>query len=155
MTMAWSQEDAHTLTEPASLSEKLELIKQIEMIEQEKVQMLKTKLSSEQWTALNMKIQYQARKGIALKQVLEVAEATGGRAQRRNVICAWVLDPTKGKCYQNVSMGLTMEQEWTHTEHWQCKSLESKLKTSCRHSFTVACCKWREVQSCPGVFELR
>ena len=73
MTMAWSQEDVDALTEPASLNEKLELIKKIEMTEQEKVQMLKTKLSSEQWTAVNMKIQYQARKDPALKQDLEVA----------------------------------------------------------------------------------
>ena len=57
-----------------------------------------------------------------MKQNLEVAEATGGRAQMRNVIWAWVLDPTRGKCYQNVSMGLTMEQEWQQTEHWQGKS---------------------------------
>jgi hypothetical protein len=91
------------------------------MTDQEKVQMLETKLSNEQWTTLNMKIQYQSRKDLALKQDLEVAEAMGGRAQRRNVICAWVLDPTRGKCYQNVSMGLTMEQEWKQTEHWQGK----------------------------------
>ena len=91
--MAWPQEDVDALTEPASLNEKLDIIKQIQMTEPEKVQMLKTKLSSEQWAALNMKIQYQARQDPALKQDLEVAEAMGGRAQRRNVICAWVLDP--------------------------------------------------------------
>jgi hypothetical protein len=120
--MAWSQEDVDALTEPASLNEKLELIKHIEMIEQEKVQTLKTNLSSEQWVALNIKIEYQARKDLALKQDLEVAEAMGGRAQRRNVICPWVLDPTRGQCDQNVSMGLTLEQEWKQTEHWQGKS---------------------------------
>ena len=98
MTMAWSQEDVDALTRPASLNEKLELINQIEMAEHEKVQMLKVKLSNEQRAALNMKIQYQARKDPALKQYLEVAEAMGGRAQRRNVIGAWVPDPTRGKC---------------------------------------------------------
>ena len=156
MTLAWSQEEVDALTEPASLNEKLELIKQTEMTEQEKVQMLKTKLSSEQWTALNMKIQYLARKDPALKQDLEAAEAMGGRAHRRNVICAWVLDPTRGKCYQNVSMGLTMEQEWKRTEHWQGKSAYVPGKwTESEFQALINCgrMKWREVQSCPGVFE--
>ena len=88
---------------------KLELINQIEMTEHEKVQMLNMRLSSEQRTSLNVKD-------------LEVAEAMGGRAQRRAVICAWALGPTRGKCHQNVSMGLTLEQEWKQTEHWQGKS---------------------------------
>ena len=122
MTMAWSQEDVDALTEPASSNENLKLINQSAMTEQEKVQRLNITLSREQRTALNLKIQYQAKKDPALKQDLEVAEAMGGRAQGRNVICAWVLDPTRGKCYQNMSMGLTMEQEWKQTEHWQVKS---------------------------------
>ena len=155
MTMAWSQEDVNALTYVASLSEKLEIINQIAMTEQKQVQMLKLKLSNEQLTALNMKIQYQAKKDPALKHDLEVAEAMGGRAQRRNVICAWVLGPTRGKCYQNVSMGLTMEQEWKQTEHWQGKRAYVPGKWTENELQALIKCgrmKWREVQSFPRVF---
>jgi len=154
--MAWSQEDVDALTEPASSNENLKLINQSAMTEQEKVQMLSTKLSNEQWAALNVQIQYQTKKDPALKQDLEVAEAMGGRAQGRNVICAWVLDPTRGKCYQNMSMGLTMEQEWKQTEHWQVKSayvLGKYTENEFRALINCGRMKWCEGQSCPGVFE--
>ena len=112
------------------------------MTEQEKVQMLKTKLSSEQWTALNMKILYQAWKDPALKQDLEVAEAMGGRAQRRNVICAWVLDPTRGKCYQNVSMvfvyGAGVEADRALAGQECICTWKVDWKRVFRHSLTVA-----------------
>ena len=72
------------------------------------------------------------------------------------MVLAWQLDPTKGKCYQNLTQSVSANQTWVRPEHWQgkCSFVPTKWTDS---EFQLLLesgrMKEREVASTPGVFE--
>eukprot|EP00969_Alexandrium_andersonii_P028814 1258097-Alexandrium_andersonii.AAC.1 len=57
-----------------------------------------------------MRANYAASQDGELGKDFEEAQMSGGRSERRNVICGWVLDPTRGKCYTALRSGAHQEQ---------------------------------------------
>ncbi|CAK0878501.1 unnamed protein product [Prorocentrum cordatum] len=140
-----------------SLQEKIDILKNhSELTDLQKLNMLKTKLTEGDWAALNGRVNRALEKDKDLATEIETAFDNGGRSERRNAICAWVLDPTKGKVYKELKHGMGQKQKWTKQEKWEGRSAYVPPKWTAAESDALVDSGRiveREVVGCPGIFE--
>ena len=134
------------------MQEKIDILKNHQdLSEIQKLNLLKTKLTEGDWAALNGRVGRATDKDEELGKEIEKAQNDGGRSERRNAICAWVLDPTKGKVYKELKRGMGQSQTWTKEEKWKGRSAYvPSLWTSDEFDALVDAGRIveREVQSC-------
>lgn len=151
-----SSDTVLALSETASVADKIQAVRALELSDGEKLKHLQRMLSTNDWTKLNMNANYAAKKDATLHQDMQAASSEGGRAQRRHIIMAWALDPSKGKCYKHIAQGVSQEVEWKSEEHWQginsfvpCKWTEQEF----HKMIDAGRVKWRPMVGCPDVYE--
>ena len=145
------------LTNAMTLDDKMTVImKRSDLDSEQKLELIKTSLNKTDWTHLNARAYNTAKNDKKLNEDLDTANANGGRKGRRDAMCAWILDPTTGKCYQNLTQSLGAEQTWNRREHWQGKNAYVPCKWTNEEFLAMidsGRIKEREMSSTPGVFE--
>ena len=145
------------LSTSPSVDEKLSMVlKRSDLDDEGKISLLRESLDTNDWKTLNAKAQYVTGNDTELQADLDSAQAKGGRKARREVILAWQLDPTKGKCYQKMTQSVSADQKWIRPEHWTGRSTFVPTKWTAEEFQKLidsGRMKEREIASTPGVFE--
>jgi hypothetical protein len=141
------------LSRSETLNDKLQLLRNSDLNEAEKMELLQKSLLHKDWKAINGRVQTAAAKDSELRQDLAQSEGP----DRRKTIAAWLLDPKRGVVYrrnsaciqatQTFSKNDTWVSELKMLQSWTCSELEAHLNSGRIIS--------REYPHTPGVWEYK
>ncbi len=141
------------LSRSETLNDKLQLLRNSDLNEAEKMELLQKSLLHKDWKAIHGRVQTAAAKDSELRQ--DLAQSEGG--DRRKTIAAWLLDPKRGVVYrrnsaciqttQTFSKNDTWVSELKMLQSWTCSELEAHLNSGRIIS--------RECPHTPGVWEYK
>jgi hypothetical protein len=141
------------LSRSETLNDKLQLLRNSDLNEAEKMELLQKSLLHKDWKAIHGRVQTAAAKDSELRQ--DLAQSEG--ADRRKTIAAWLLDPKRGVVYrrnsaciqatQTFSKNDTWVSELKMLQSWTCSELEAHLNSGRIIS--------RECPHTPGVWEYK
>ena len=141
------------LSRSETLNDKLQLLRNSDLNEAEKMELLQKSLLHKDWKAIHGRVQTAAAKDSELRQDLAQSEGP----DRRKTIAAWLLDPKRGVVYrrnsaciqttQTFSKSDTWVSELKMLQSWTCSELEAHLNSGRIIS--------RECPHTPGVWEYK
>ena len=141
-----------TLSEAGSLNEKLDLLKNADLSANEKLKLMHMNMTHPEWVKLHGRFATVAEKDKDLKTSHETAVT---RSEKRNLIAAFFLDPTKGPVFQHLSHKITTSQSLTKVEKWESTKEVLKKWTEDELESMLASGRYisREDPLSPGVWE--
>ena len=142
------------LSRSETLNEKLQLLRNSDLNEAEKMELMQKSLLHKDWKAIHGRVHTAAAKDPELQQDLA---QSGEGPDRRKTIAAWLLDPRRGVVYrrnsaciqatQTFSKNDTWVSELKMLKRWTCSELEAHLNSG----RIIA----RECPHTPGVWEYK
>ena len=147
-------ETHETLSEAGSINEKLDILKNADISPNEKLKLMHLNLSHPEWVKLHGRFSTAAEKDKELKTSHELALS---RSEKRNLIAAFFLDPTKGPVFQHLSRQITTSQTLTKVEKWESTKEVRQKWTDDELEAMLASGRYicREDPYSPGVWEYR
>ena len=145
---------SHALSRSTSLNEKLQLLRNSDLNESEKMELLQKSLGHKDWKAIHGRAHTAAKNDPELKEDLE--ETDTGK-DRRKTIAAWLLDPRRGAVYRRNSTCVQATQTFSRTDTWTSeldllrKWTASELDAHLNSGRIVS----RECPHTPGVWEYK
>ena len=142
------------LSRSQSLNEKLQLLRNSDLNETEKMDLLQKSLAHNDWKAIHGRVQTAAKNDTELNQDLE---QSGDRENRRKTIAAWLLDPKRGAVYRRNSACVQATQTFSKNDTWasELKMLKRwtpfELEAHLNSGRIIA----RECPHTPGVWEYK
>lgn len=141
------------LSRSETLNDKLQLLRNSDLNEAEKMALLQKNLVHKDWKAIHGRVHTAAAKDPELQQ--DLAQSDG--PDRRKTIAAWLLDPKRGVVYRRNSACIQATQTFSRNDtwvselkmlkRWTCSELEAHLNSGRIIS--------RECPHTPGVWEYK
>ena len=144
---------SQALSRSTSLNEKLQLLRNSDLNESEKMELLQKSLGHKDWKAIHGRAHTAAKNDPELKEDLEETDTK----DRRKMIAAWLLDPRRGAVYRRNSTCVQARQTFSRNDTWTSelellrKWTASELDAHLNSGRIVS----RECPHTPGVWEYK